>query len=81
MPKSIFSSSSGVVEVNRKQVGNWTAELTTRCRPERSSNPASWSVNFKLKSSANRQRAKLQKQIFSLILVQDVQYENNGTSL
>ena len=81
MPTCIFSFNSGVVNVNRKRGGNWKAELMTRCRSEHSSNPASSGVNLKLKFSVNRQRATLQKQIFSSILVRDVQHENNGTNL
>ena len=77
----LFSLNSGVVNVNRKRGGSWRAGLMTRCRSEHSSNPASSGVNLKLKFSVNRQRATLQKQIFSSILVQDVQRENNGTSL
>ena len=67
------------VNANRKQGGNWTDRLMTRCRNEHSPNPASCCVN--LKFSVNRQRARLQKQIFSLTPVQDVRYENSGTSL
>ena len=81
MPTCIFSSNNGVVNVSRKRGGNWKAELMTRCRSEHLSNPASSGVNLKLKFSVNRQRATLQKQIFSSILVRDVQHENNGTNL